>query len=152
MEGNLGPHWTEAQADEWSAVGFGFGKDGVAPGIYRSPERFPAPTVSTQPARTALQDVLTNAGATRPRRDAIDQRIVEEVKTRKGAIIDSPGQAGGYGRYSASLAPMDSDGDDLPDDWEKSTGLNPMDAADGSGDLDADGYTNLEEFLHSRLQ
>lgn len=27
--------------------------------------------------------------------------------------------------------------------------LNPDDASDSNGDLDADGYTNIEEYLHS---
>jgi hypothetical protein len=27
-------------------------------------------------------------------------------------------------------------------------GLDPEDASDGNGDLDGDGYTNIEEYLH----
>lgn len=42
---------------------------------------------------------------------------------------------------------MDSDGDGIPDDVEKKLGLNPNDASDADGDLDGDGFTNLEEFL-----
>lgn len=41
---------------------------------------------------------------------------------------------------------LDSDGDGLPDAWEKKYGLNPNDAADASADADGDGFTNLEEF------
>jgi hypothetical protein len=40
----------------------------------------------------------------------------------------------------------DSDGDGLPDWWEELSGLNPSDASDANGDLDADGWNNLEEF------
>lgn len=39
----------------------------------------------------------------------------------------------------------DSDGDGLPDWWESLYGLAP-DLADSNGDLDADGWSNLEEF------
>jgi len=36
----------------------------------------------------------------------------------------------------------------MPDSWEKANGLNPGDPSDGNGDLDNDGYTNLEEYLN----
>ena len=41
---------------------------------------------------------------------------------------------------------IDQDGDGLPDEWEKQYGLNPADPSDASGDLDNDGFTNMEEF------
>ena len=40
----------------------------------------------------------------------------------------------------------DSDGDGLPDDWERKYGLNPQDPADATLDSDEDGFTNLQEF------
>jgi hypothetical protein len=43
---------------------------------------------------------------------------------------------------------VDSDGDGMPDDWEKARGLNPNNPSDGSADTDEDGYTNVEEFLN----
>src|SRR5262245_25558051 len=49
---------------------------------------FPAPAVRTTSAQQALADVLAGAGATLPRRDAVDARIVHEVPTRTGRIID----------------------------------------------------------------
>ena len=42
---------------------------------------------------------------------------------------------------------LDSDGDGMPDEWERKFGLDPNDPADADGDLDNDGFTNLEEFL-----
>jgi hypothetical protein len=39
----------------------------------------------------------------------------------------------------------------MPDAWEKAHGCNPK-VADNSGDLNGDGYTNLEEYLFSILQ
>jgi hypothetical protein len=40
----------------------------------------------------------------------------------------------------------DSDGDGLPDGWETTYGLNPLNPSDAAGDLDGDGFSNLEEF------
>lgn len=42
---------------------------------------------------------------------------------------------------------LDSDGDGMPDEWEKRYGLNPNDASDANADRDGDGFTNLEEYL-----
>ena len=41
----------------------------------------------------------------------------------------------------------DTDNDGLPDEFEKSVGLNPADASDASGDIDGDGFTNIEEYI-----
>jgi hypothetical protein len=43
---------------------------------------------------------------------------------------------------------VDSDGDGIPDDWERKHGLNPNNAADRNGDFNGDGYTNLEKYLN----
>jgi hypothetical protein len=40
----------------------------------------------------------------------------------------------------------------MPDEWELAMGLDPDDPADGGGDLDGDGYTNVEEYLHELLR
>ena len=37
----------------------------------------------------------------------------------------------------------------MPDDWERTTALNPQDPTDGPKDRDGDGYTNLEDYLNS---
>lgn len=45
-------------------------------------------------------------------------------------------------------ADQDDDGDQLPDSFEIGAGLDSLDPADAAADLDADGLSNLEEFLH----
>jgi hypothetical protein len=55
---------------------------------------------------------------------------------------------GGYPILASGNAPVDSDHDGMADDWEQEMGLDPQDASDGIGDLDGDGYTNVEEYLH----
>ena len=41
----------------------------------------------------------------------------------------------------------DTDGDGMPDWWERAHGLNPGNASDSARDDDGDGYTNLQEYL-----
>jgi hypothetical protein len=53
----------------------------------------------------------------------------------------------GYMQGGPVSAPLtDTDHDGMPDDWETAHGLQPT-IADGNADPDADGYTNLEEYL-----
>ena len=47
---------------------------------------------------------------------------------------------------AANAAAVDTDGDGLPDEWEKKYGLNLNDPADAESDGDGDLFTNLEEF------
>ncbi|MBC2605228.1 polysaccharide lyase [Pelagicoccus albus] len=104
-------------------------------------------------AEQAYEDVLENAGATLPKRDPVDERIVKMVRTGevlykegKGIITDIK-QVGGYPEYHGKPY-KDSDGDGMPDKWEKMHGLNPKDASDASADLNGDGYTNIEDFIN----
>lgn len=45
-----------------------------------------------------------------------------------------------------NIETMDTDGDGIPDKAELATGLDPQNRDDAAGDLDNDGFTNLEEF------
>ena len=67
----------------------------------------------------------------------------------KMGIITDPRQMGGYPVYKSWKPWKDSDGDGMPDEWEKQNGLNPNDPADANGDLNGDGYTNIEKYINA---
>ncbi|MCD9576722.1 polysaccharide lyase [Flavobacterium soyae] len=124
-------------------------------------------------ADEAYEFVLKNVGATLPIRDKVDERIVRTVKTgvpeyakglekkefyqfehrrlpmdsyKKGIITDIS-QVGGYPEYKGKPY-VDTDKDGMPDAWEKKYGLNPNDPSDAQGDLNGDGYTNIEDYIN----
>ena len=111
-------------------------------------QAFDVPAVTATSARAALEAVLARVGASLPRRDSVDSRIVSEVRERRGSIIDSQQQVGGWPDLKSAVAPKDSDGDGMPDQWERRFGLNPSDPLDANLDKDHDGYTNSEEYLN----
>ncbi len=120
---------------------------------------FPYASVQTQSPEVAYELVLENVGAVLPKRDVVDSRIVDEVRNQTATfgasfgagtgIIDTQGDVGGWPLLLSAPAPEDSDHDGMPDEWELANGLNANDAEDRNGDLDGDGYTNLEEYLNS---
>lgn len=149
VAGNLGPHRMAAEADDWALVGYGFGSAGVAPAQYRARTAFATAPVTTQTAAAALELVLAGAGATLPRRDAVDARVVADVRNGTGKLINSPREAGGYPEMKNGTPPPDTDGDGMPDAWEKAHGLNPNDPGDGNARREAVGSTNIERYLNS---
>ena len=103
-------------------------------------------TPVTQIAKNTYEVVLNQAGSSIVR-DAVDIRIVEDVRNRTGRLIDSQKEVGGWPRLTGGIATQDTDRDGMPDVWESMRGLDPNDPEDRNGDLDGDGYTNFEEFL-----
>jgi len=112
------------------------------------------PVAPHQTADAAFESVLAKAGATLPKRDAVDTRVTEMVRTgktlTKTGIIKDIAEVGGYPNLTFKPAQLlkDTDGDGMPDEWEIKNGLNPKDAKDGALDTDGDGYTNIEEYLN----
>ncbi len=129
---------------------------------------WPSMAINQQSAQEAYESVLQQAGATLPKRDVIDARIVEEVRngyaayegrtykenqsmpdtSLKSGMIDSQADVGGWPELKSTAAPTDTDHDGMPDEWEDRHGLNHNDAADRNG-VAADGYTMLEKYLNS---
>ena len=131
---------------------------------------------------------MNNVGATLPKRDIVDRRIIEEVRTGQAyyvkkldkknpygnlwglspksqkedgtfkyrrldnesyklGIITDPAQMGGYPEYKGKPR-VDTDGDGMPDDWERANGLDPNDPTDANKDCTGDGYTNIEKYIN----
>ena len=65
-------------------------------------EPFDVAAVTTQPAKEAYESVLDSAGATLPKRDAVDARIVKEVREGKVGLINSQTEVGGWPRYGSA--------------------------------------------------
>lgn len=137
------PAFTADNTTFFSAVSF----DGIRQ-VTTVDEPFDMPRVATVAAVDALEQVLAAAGATRPRRDAADARVVEHVRTRTGALVNSQAEVGGWPELEPGDAPADADDDGMPDSWELARGLDPHADADASTDADGDGYTNLEDYLN----
>ncbi|MGY5355654.1 pectate lyase family protein [Wenyingzhuangia sp. IMCC45467] len=124
--------------------------------------------IHQQSAREAFQSVLKNTGATLPKRDSVDTRIIKETKegyaTFEGAsykeshkvvdrslitgIIDNQNDVGGWPELISIPAPKDTDHDGMPDFWEKKQGLDVHNSEDRNL-VGKDGYTMLEEYLNS---
>jgi hypothetical protein len=104
----------------------------------------------TQTAAEAYDLVLARAGASL-RRDAVDERVISDVRHRRGKLLNSPSQVGGWPVLRSGPAPVDTDRDGMPDAWETAHGLDPRNPDDRNGDRNADGYTNLEEYLNSLI-
>ncbi|MCA9127238.1 MAG: hypothetical protein KDB22_09130 [Planctomycetales bacterium] len=101
----------------------------------------------------ALVAVIAHAGCSLPRRDSIDARIADEVRSGtatlgRNGIIASPSDVGGWPELNSKAAPADADSDGMPDAWEAKFGLEPNDPGDSASDNDSDGYTNIEEYLN----
>ena len=109
-------------------------------------------SLAVEPAVQVYEKVLKTAGATYPRRDAIDARITAEVRSGKGKYINSEDEIGGYPALEeARTADFDADQDGMDDAWELRNGLDPTNKEDGQV-IREDGYSNLEYYLNSLVQ
>jgi hypothetical protein len=169
MSGNI-LEGTDAEADNWKA----FYNGSKVEKEVRVDSPIFEPYVRTQSAREALTNVLADVGATFPKQDVIDRRIIEEVRTgtahytgTKGAtygdrpspnfagIIDEPTDDKDaktspnfpWPDYKTYNVPVDTDHDGIPDDWERRAGLDPNNPNDATEIAGAYGYTNLERYL-----
>lgn len=140
-----------------------------------------APVISSgleaQPASEAFEVVCQQAGASLPRYDEEDSRLLAEAAGDRDPIFAGPTQqnwlgiidsqddilftrcdtfmvndslVGGYPYLDAIAGDslvLDTDGDGLPDRYETEKGLNPADASDAA-QLTASGYSQLELYLN----
>ena len=104
--------------------------------------------------------------------DLIDRRVIKDYKNAEGTMVRTVDGAGGWPVYlgnnrykyvseknfikhlkeyklNGGTPYSDKDSDGMPDVWEDNHGLNKNDKSDAIGDMDGDGYDNLEEFLNA---
>lgn len=171
VAGNIVEGYNDVTRDNWQG--------GVQPSSAEALQRIrtdePFPMIAPAAIMTAEQAyhvVLDCVGATKPRRDALDERIIRSVRSGKPeyakdarehespyvkrrlpadsyklGIITDPQQVGGLPSYTGTSR-TDTDGDGIPDEWETSHGLNPNDPADALI-ITPSGYMNIENYVNS---
>jgi pectate lyase len=142
VEGNYLKDGGDRNRDQWELISSEAEEN-------RMQEPFATAPLRTDSAQEAMRAVMASAGAILPRRDAVDERIVRQLESGTGELIDSQAEVGGWPELRSQPAPADADSDGMTDAWERQYNLDPDDAKDGVGDRDDDGYTNLEEFLNA---
>jgi hypothetical protein len=132
---------------------------------------FSMPPMTITSAKEAYKAVLNGAGDTLPDRDAVDKRVIEEVRTGKvwhqgswvkvkpmkglaknnigeygNGIITDPSQVGGYPEYKGEPV-KDLCADGIPLSWKVKYHLDTNDVALAQKDLEGDGYTVMDKYL-----
>ena len=115
---------------------------------YKLSSPVPVEPVTTDTAVDAYSFVLADAGVTFPVRDTVDARVVNEVITGTGSIIDDEDEVGSWPVLASGTPPADTDHDGMPDEWELAVCLDLNNPSDANSDRDSDGYTNVEEYLN----
>lgn len=180
--------WAKAEIDkvnadnlygtETSAAGRGINLTGANARNYIMKEMpYALSGMTYETAEEAFTKVTSMAGASLPRYDEVDRRLLDEAAGKRApmfvgatlpgeyGIIDSPddirldnpgtymAEGKAYSNYpnlgmtANDRYAIDTDGDGMPDAYETAKGLNPNDVADGNA-VAGNGYTNLENYLN----
>jgi hypothetical protein len=142
-------------ADNWNG-GVDF-DSGVTKAMAQKTSPFEAVAIPVHTAEQAYAAVLSYVGSSL-KRDAIDTRIINEVRngttTFNGSIsglpgiIDKQGDVGGWPTLVQTAVLLDTDGDGMPDDWEKAKKLDHTKANASGRDLST-AYDNIEVYINS---
>ncbi|QDH80548.1 pectate lyase [Echinicola soli] len=112
---------------------------------------FDYPKVTIKSALAAYQEVVEEVGASL-HRDEVDEFLIKDLlslgKTGRTISDEMNLPMKGPGKVKNGKALKDSDGDGMPDHYEKQQGLNPTDASDRNR-TDKYGYTALENYLNT---
>ena len=169
IEGNVNSQYADVSADNWTIGLFKQIDTGSKVDYHEASEEelrgfvpMEYAEVTTHTADMAYERVLEYAGASL-HRDEYDNMMVKDTRNGETSCVVSGISAGlinsqdevvyadgstGFPTLNSSEAATDSDGDGMPDEWEKANGLNPNDESDGAAEAE-NGYTNLENYLNS---
>ncbi|KDN56695.1 pectate lyase [Flavobacterium seoulense] len=149
-------NWTYGVFNQFSS-GYGTVSDSDKKAMKLSQPHNAAP-VTTHSAEKAYSLVLDLAGASLVR-DAIDIRIIDDVRNAKATImdggngstnglIDTQKAVGGWPDLAVGVTLKDTDNDGMTDEWEKSKGLDPN-KNDAAGRNLSSAYDNVEVYINS---
>lgn len=167
INGNINTLYEDATEDNWTiglynqvARGNSVDNHNISEEKSRAFSPIPFVFTTTHSAEDAFERVLDYAGASL-HRDSHDETMVYD--TREGVVTTTARATGLINNQNEAIyidgtsswpvlnsteAPVDTDGDGMPDEWETENGLDPNDPADGKI-VGKDGYTNLENYLNS---
>ena len=171
VTGNVNSKYDKVTTDNWTYGMYNqvdaSGNDGTYTEVTKDTMRINQPIpygfVTTHKALKAFEKVVAYGGASY-KRDSHDTYIAEDVRTGKAkysgagqegkGFINSQEDADGWPVLNSETAPVDSDGDGMPDAWETENGLNPTNANDANlYNLDSHRYyTNLEVYCNSLVE
>ncbi len=125
-----------------------------ASGFKTSPYSYPAPIRFT--AEQAYQWICDSVGACYPRRDQVDELMINEVRSKgtQGLYVyretNLPLSNGGLGDVFSANPLLDSDSDGMPDVWEDANGLNKNNKNDAIAySTTYPQYLNIEVYINS---
>lgn len=111
------------------------------------------PALQLNPGSTLLKTNLPTIGASLPYRDYVDCYMLDEVLSygTSGALISNEenlvyGAPSTWTVWGGSTR-VDTDGDGMPDAWEKANGTNP--SSNDAMTIATNGYSNIENYINS---
>ena len=126
-----------------------FTKDG---GGNRQATPYDYPTLEKWAAKDLIEKLLPDVGASLPYRDLADCYMINEVLSygKKGNLITNENElpigVPTSWPWFKGEKPADSDGDGMPDNWEKAHGTDP--AKDDAMTIAENGYANIENYIN----
>lgn len=99
--------------------------------------------VPAEDAQAAYEKVLATAGATLPRRDSIDARVVADVKNGTGRIINQEEEVGGFSGVKPETRVFE-----IPAEWKAENNMGSAKETDIVQDGEFAGYTWIEAYVN----
>lgn len=116
--------------------------------------------VTTHAAPVAYEKVLSFSGASL-KRDAVDQRVIEDVRNKTfsftgsngsvNGIIDTQSDVGGWPLLESTYYPASTSDDGIPDEWKLARKL-PVGKSNATGRDLSTAYDNIEVYINSLVE